>query len=64
MAHGTTTQSSAIDSVLHEQRLFPPPPEFSKRAHIKSVEEYERIYKELGITADRVVEAALRVSAA
>src|SRR5690349_24651199 len=46
MAHGTTTQSSAIDSVLHEQRLFPPPPEFSKRAHIKSVEEYERIYKE------------------
>ena len=40
----TTTQSTNIDSVLQEQRSFPPPPEFSARAHIKSLEEYERIY--------------------
>ena len=40
----TTTQSTNIESVLQEQRLFPPPPEFSAKAHIKSLEEYERIY--------------------
>ena len=36
----------AIESVLHEGRVFPPPPEFSASAHIKSFEEYERIYNE------------------
>jgi acetyl-CoA synthetase len=42
---GTPSQSSNnIDSILQEQREFPPPPEFSAKAHIKSVEEYERIY--------------------
>jgi acetyl-CoA synthetase len=35
-----------IDSILQENRLFPPSAEFSRSAHIKSVEEYERIYKE------------------
>src|ERR1051326_4997624 len=40
----TSTQSTNIDSVLQEQRSFPPPPEFSSKAHIKSLEEYERIY--------------------
>jgi acetyl-CoA synthetase len=35
-----------IDSILQESRVFPPPPEFSAKAHIKSLEEYERIYKE------------------
>jgi len=39
-------QSTNIDSILQEQRSFPPPPEFSRQAHIKSLEEYERIYKE------------------
>jgi acetyl-CoA synthetase len=39
-------QASSIDSILQEQRSFPPPPEFSKNAHIKSLEEYERLYKE------------------
>ena len=42
---GPTTHSSSIDSVLQEQRSFPPPPQFAARAHIKSLEEYERIYK-------------------
>ncbi len=35
-----------IDSTLRENRVFPPPPEFSARAHIKSLEEYEALYKQ------------------
>jgi acetyl-CoA synthetase len=38
--------ASNIDSVLHEQRKFDPPAEFSRKAHIKSRQEYDRIYKE------------------
>ena len=39
-------QNSSIDSILHEQRSFPPPPEFAERAHISSLGEYEDLYKE------------------
>ncbi|HEX6729472.1 MAG TPA: acetate--CoA ligase [Pyrinomonadaceae bacterium] len=35
-----------IDSVLSEDRVFPPPEEFSKQAHIKSTEELERLRAE------------------
>ncbi|MEK6408451.1 MAG: acetate--CoA ligase [Acidobacteriota bacterium] len=38
--------SSNIDSVLNEKRVFEPSPEFSQQAHIKSLEEYERLYAE------------------
>ncbi|PSH03487.1 MAG: acetate--CoA ligase [Acidobacteria bacterium] len=41
LAHGIN-----IDSVLHENRVFHPSEEFSARAHIKNLEEYERIYAE------------------
>jgi acetyl-CoA synthetase len=34
-----------IDSTLRESRLFPPPPEFSAEAHIKSLAQYEALYK-------------------
>src|SRR6202167_3837028 len=34
-----------IDSTLRENRVFPPPPEFSAKAHIKSLAEYEALYK-------------------
>ena len=34
-----------IDSTLRENRVFPPPPEFSAKAHIKSLDEYEALYK-------------------
>ncbi len=33
-----------IEVLLKEQRRFPPPPEFRSKAHIKSLEEYERLY--------------------
>ncbi len=35
-----------IESVLKEERLFHPPQEFSSKAHIKSLDEYERLYRE------------------
>ena len=40
------SDSSHIESILHESRMFPPSEEFSKSAHIKSFEEYERIYND------------------
>ena len=39
-------QSTNIDSILQEQRKFECPPEFAKKAHVKNLEEYERLYKE------------------
>jgi acetyl-CoA synthetase len=42
----TQAQGPNIDSILNEQRKFDPPAEFSKHAHIKSLEEYERLYQE------------------
>lgn len=35
----------AISVLMEEKRTFPPSKEFSARAHIKSMEEYEKIYK-------------------
>src|ERR1035437_10130143 len=35
-----------IDSTLRENRVFPPPPEFSAKAHIQSLEQYEALYKQ------------------
>ncbi|GER93275.1 acetate--CoA ligase [hot springs metagenome] len=34
-----------IDVLLAEKRTFPPPREFSEKAHIKSMKDYESIYK-------------------
>jgi len=41
-----TVPSTHIDSVLQEQRKFEPSAEFRHSAHIKSAEDYERIYRE------------------
>jgi len=47
MAQETATQQqTSIDSILQEQRKFEPPAEFRSHAHIKSLEDYERLYKE------------------
>jgi len=35
-----------IDSLMVESRKFPPPPEFAKNAHIKSMEQYLQMYDE------------------
>ncbi len=40
------TSSSAIESILNEARVFPPPAEFAAEARIKSLAEYEKIYAE------------------
>ncbi|MCO5045205.1 MAG: acetate--CoA ligase [Kiritimatiellae bacterium] len=38
--------SQIIDSYLQERRSFPPSAEFSRRAHISTLEEYQRLYRE------------------
>jgi acetyl-CoA synthetase len=38
--------STSIESVLQEHRIFAPPKEFSKVAHIKSLAEYQKLYKQ------------------
>jgi len=35
-----------ITSVLQEMRVFPPPKEFSRKAHIKSLADYRKLYRE------------------
>lgn len=35
----------AIDVLMAEKRVFPPSKEFSKKAYIKNIKEYEKIYK-------------------
>lgn len=35
---------ATIESILQENRSFPPPAEFSQQAQIKSIEEYEQLY--------------------
>jgi acetyl-CoA synthetase len=41
-----STVTTNIDSVLHEERLFPPPNEFSAQAHLKSMAELEHLRTE------------------
>jgi acetyl-CoA synthetase len=38
--------SGAIESTLQEQRVFPPAAEFSAAAHVKSMDEYRKLYRE------------------
>jgi len=35
-----------ITSMLHEERVFPPSKEFSRQAHIKSLADYRKLYRE------------------
>jgi acetyl-CoA synthetase len=41
----STPASQDINSTLRENRVFPPPEEFSAKAHIKSLAEYEALYR-------------------
>jgi acetyl-CoA synthetase len=38
-------EKKTITSMMEEKRVFPPSKEFSARAHIKSLEEYKKIYE-------------------
>lgn len=38
--------SDEIESLLKEERIFAPGPDFKERAHIRTLEEYKRLYKE------------------
>ena len=38
-------EAQAITSMMEEKRVFPPPEDLSRRAYIKSLEEYKKIYK-------------------
>jgi acetyl-CoA synthetase len=46
MAHSDPVPSSNIESILHEERIFPPPKEFSAKAHIRTMAQYRRLYNE------------------
>jgi len=39
-------ENTAIESILNEHRVFNPPADFASKAHVKSFEEYERLYAE------------------
>jgi acetyl-CoA synthetase len=41
----TGTIDPNLSSTLHEHRVFPPPAEFAAKAHVKSLEEYETLYR-------------------
>ena len=45
MTSSSTSQDPNLSSILREHRVFPPPAEFAAKAHIKSLEEYESLYR-------------------
>jgi acetyl-CoA synthetase len=45
MESGINLQNPNLSSTLREHRVFPPPPEFAAQAHVKSLEEYEALYR-------------------
>src|SRR2546428_13475993 len=40
-----TKGQAAIDSVLREERVFPPPDEFSRHAHVPDRARYDALYQ-------------------
>ena len=42
---GAAVSSQDLDSILREHRVFPPPDAFRQAAHIKSLEQYEQMYR-------------------
>ncbi len=46
MSHPNLMSAQNITSVLHEERVFPPPTEFAALAHVKSMAEYQALYTE------------------
>ncbi|MBV9925333.1 MAG: acetate--CoA ligase [Acidobacteria bacterium] len=58
-----SSATTNIESVLHEERVFPPPPEFAAAAHVKSLDELEALRREASDAPDafwaRMAEAEL-----
>ena len=46
MADAIVNNQPNIDSTLDEQRRFEVPAEFAQKSHLKSVAEYEALYRE------------------
>jgi acetyl-CoA synthetase len=46
MAKLTASTGVNITSILHEERVFPPPKAFAQRAHVKSFAQYRALYNE------------------
>jgi acetyl-CoA synthetase len=46
MSNPELPEANTIESVLHEQRVFPPAKSFAAAAHIKSMEQYRQMYQE------------------
>ena len=44
--------SGQIDTVMQEERLFPPSPAFAQAAHIGSLEQYEALWNEAGTDSE------------
>src|SRR5688572_22536460 len=42
----SSTATGSIATVMHEERLFPPPADFAARAQIKSLADYEKMWNE------------------
>jgi acetyl-CoA synthetase len=42
----TTNVSTSFDSILNEERVFPPPKGFARNAHLKSLAQYRKLYRE------------------
>jgi acetyl-CoA synthetase len=40
----STTSDQHLDSILRENRVFSPPPEFAAKAHVRSLAEYEELF--------------------
>src|SRR5436190_21596274 len=47
------SKPTSITSVLHETRVFSPPKQFSRHAHVKSLAQYRRLYNESIRAPDR-----------
>jgi len=45
--------SDTIESVLHENRLFSPPTDFSEQAYVRSAREYEQLYSKAASNPER-----------
>jgi acetyl-CoA synthetase len=47
-----STSKTNIESVLHEERVFPPAPEFSAQAHVSSLDQWEQLRAEASADPD------------